>query len=118
MSNSAENRTILHSILNLKPKENLSKKGKREEEGNKGKGKLAEKSTGVKQKNPQDNMMTLLSSEKVTCLDVQEVERTFKTDVNAGLTNEEATQRRKTYGTNEFDAGEDDPLWKKFLNQV
>ena len=118
MSNSAENRTILESILNLKAKDSVSKKESKREEGHKNKEKLAKKSTGVKQESLQDNMMTFLSSEKVTCLDVEEVERTFKTDVKAGLTNEEATQRRKAYGTNEFDVGEDDPLWKKFLNQV
>ena len=115
MSNSGENRTILQSLLSFN-KDSIGRNEEGQEQNNKEK--LTKISTGVTKDSPQDNMMALLSSENVTCMDVEEVERTFKTDVKIGLTNEEANQRRKTYGTNDFDAGEDDPLWKKFLNQV
>ena len=35
-----------------------------------------------------------------------------------GLSSSEAEKRRKVHGTNEFVIKEDDPLWRKYLNQV
>ena len=60
----------------------------------------------------------LLPSDKATCISVDEMEAIFKTDLKKGLSDEEARRRKKVYGSNDFDVGEDLPLWKKYLNQV
>ena len=39
-------------------------------------------------------------------------------DWTVGLTSTEAEQRRQLHGLNEFNIKEEDPLWKKYLNQV
>ena len=44
--------------------------------------------------------------------------RRLGTDINKGLTENEAEKRRRVYGLNEFVIKADDPLWKKYLNQV
>ena len=60
----------------------------------------------------------LLSSGKASSISVDEMERTFNTDLRKGLSEEEAERRRKVYGSNDFDVGEELPLWKKYCNQV
>ena len=61
---------------------------------------------------------TLLPANRASCIPVEEMEKIFKTDLKKGLTEDEAKRRRKIYGSNDFDVGEDLPLWKKYLNQV
>lgn len=39
-------------------------------------------------------------------------------DCSAGLTQEEAERRRNVFGRNEFIIKEEEPLWRKYLNQV
>lgn len=39
-------------------------------------------------------------------------------DCSAGLTQEEVERRRKAFGRNEFVIKEEEPLWRKYLNQV
>ena len=39
-------------------------------------------------------------------------------DISAGLTAEEVERRRKAFGRNEFTIKEEEPLSKKYLNQV
>ena len=39
-------------------------------------------------------------------------------DCAAGLTEEEVERRRKVFGRNEFTIKEEEPLWRKYLNQV
>ena len=39
-------------------------------------------------------------------------------DCAAGLTEDEVERRRKVFGRNEFTIKEEEPLWRKYLNQV
>ena len=39
-------------------------------------------------------------------------------DCSAGLTEEEVERRRKLFGKNEFVIKKEEPLWRKYLNQV
>lgn len=39
-------------------------------------------------------------------------------DCSAGLTEEEVERRRKVFGRNEFIIKTEEPLWRKYLNQV
>ena len=41
-----------------------------------------------------------------------------QTSMSHGLSNDDATQRHKICGYNEFEITEDEPLWKKYLGQV
>ncbi len=47
-----------------------------------------------------------------------DVAQVLRVDWNAGLSSDEADRRRQLYGMNEFNMKEEDPLWKKYLNQV
>ena len=49
---------------------------------------------------------------------VEAVLRKLGAKASKGLSNLEAEERRKVHGANEFLIKEDDPLWKKYLNQV
>jgi len=59
----------------------------------------------------------VLSSEKASSISVEEMEELVQTDPSKGLSEDEAKKRKKAYGSNDFDAGEDLPLWKKYINQ-
>ena len=39
-------------------------------------------------------------------------------DISAGLTPDEVERRRRAFGRNEFTIKEEEPLWRKYLNQV
>lgn len=62
-------------------------------------------------------MMSLLRSSTAVGLTVSQVVDQMRTDLNAGLTSTEAQRRRKVHGPNNFEITEDDPLWKKYLDQ-
>lgn len=47
-----------------------------------------------------------------------DVAQRLNTDVHSGLTHAEASQRRRIHGFNEFNIAEEEPLWKKYLQQV
>lgn len=83
---------------------------------------LKEKNKEKKLSNNEDTkckmIPILLSSEKASSISVDEMERTFNTDLRKGLAEEEAERRKKVYGSNDFDVGEELPFWKKYLNQV
>lgn len=42
----------------------------------------------------------------------------LRADTKHGLSAGEVAQRRKIHGYNEFQISEEDPLWKKYLEQV
>ena len=48
---------------------------------------------------------------------VAEVENILKTDKEVGLTRAQAEERYATFGFNELTAKEDEPVWKKYLEQ-
>ena len=62
--------------------------------------------------------MNLSSSLKASALDFRKLECDLSTNITCGLSTSEAKNRQALYGFNEFDVGEDTPLWMKYLNQV
>ncbi|CAI9541675.1 unnamed protein product [Staurois parvus] len=62
-------------------------------------------------------MIPVLSSKKASELPVSEVAWKLKADLQNGLNNAEVCHRRASHGWNEFDIGEDEPLWKKYIAQ-
>ncbi|CAG0883662.1 unnamed protein product [Cyprideis torosa] len=58
-------------------------------------------------------MKTAEASEK----SVEEVTTQLRTDTRLGLTWHEARERQKVHGLNEFQITEDDPIWKKYIEQ-
>ncbi|CAM9727471.1 unnamed protein product [Lampetra fluviatilis] len=58
-----------------------------------------------------------LSTQEASGLDVPEVTRALKTDIDAGLDAGEVLLRREVHGANEFELGEHEPVWKKYLSQ-
>ncbi len=63
-------------------------------------------------------MMNWVSSEKAAELSYYEIAHHLNTDIQQGLTVVEAIRRQRLHGFNEFDVKEDEPLWKKYLDQV
>lgn len=51
-------------------------------------------------------------------MSVGEVADALRTDLDTGLTTVEAQRRQKFFGFNEFEVGEPEPLWKKYVEQV
>ncbi|KAM9309221.1 calcium-transporting ATPase type 2C member 1 isoform 2-T5 [Pholidichthys leucotaenia] len=64
-----------------------------------------------------DTMVPVLSSRKASQLPVTDVASLLQADLQRGLTQEEVRRRRTFHGWNEFDIGEDEPLWRKYLSQ-
>ena len=105
--------TFTASLEAQPEKADLQRGGFAEKEQNKGR-----KETVGKDISKSRMIPVLLSSEKASGMSIDELERAFKTHVEEGLSEQEAKRRTKIYGPNDFDAGEDLPLWKKYLNQV
>ncbi|XP_028605891.2 calcium-transporting ATPase type 2C member 1 isoform X2 [Podarcis muralis] len=62
-------------------------------------------------------MIPVLTSKKASELPVNEVASILQADLQNGLKNCEVCHRRAFHGWNEFDIGEDEPLWKKYISQ-
>lgn len=63
-------------------------------------------------------MIMPMTSQKACELSYEEVAMCLKVDVRKGLSWEEADRRRGVHGFNEFEVKQDDPLWKKYFEQV
>ncbi len=63
-------------------------------------------------------IMTSMKTEQATALSYQEVASVLQTNLHHGLNEEEAVNRKRIHGFNEFEISEDEPLWKKYLGQV
>lgn len=64
-----------------------------------------------------DCFSTLRASE-AALKPVSEVLAGLRTNSSRGLASSEVEERRRLHGLNEFIIKEEDPLWKKYLNQV
>ncbi|XP_069393326.1 calcium-transporting ATPase type 2C member 1 isoform X1 [Paralichthys olivaceus] len=64
-----------------------------------------------------ETMVPVLTSRKASELPVNEVACVLQADLQSGLTQEEVNRRRAYHGWNEFDIGEEEPLWKKYILQ-
>ena len=58
-----------------------------------------------------------LTAEQASVLGVGEVEWQLQTNIREGLTWSESDSRRKILGPNEFVVSDEDPLWKKYIEQ-
>lgn len=63
-------------------------------------------------------VMVVIDSQKASSSDCTALENLFSTSVDGGISSKEAVHRQKLYGYNDFDVGEDIPLWKKYLLMV
>ncbi|KAF1771594.1 hypothetical protein GCK72_003421 [Caenorhabditis remanei] len=64
-----------------------------------------------------DIMIETLSSEQAASHEVVPCTHQLRTNLDEGLTTAEATRRRQYHGYNEFDVGEEEPIYKKYLEQ-
>ena len=64
------------------------------------------------------NEMIFITSAQASSTDFRQIESELSTNIELGLNTDEVKHRRKLYGANEFDVGEGEPLWRKYLNQV
>ncbi|XP_059138634.1 calcium-transporting ATPase type 2C member 1-like [Physella acuta] len=62
-------------------------------------------------------MMSQLGSRGSASLTVSEIRDLFRTDLEYGLSSDEAYRRLIIHGPNNFDISVDDPLWRKYLDQ-
>lgn len=62
-------------------------------------------------------MEMMRASESASCT-VSEVLLRLRANAERGLDSGEVDQRRKVHGYNEFVIHEDEPLWRKYVNQV
>lgn len=62
-------------------------------------------------------MMTFLNSESAAPLSYEETARLLNTDIEFGISREEIQNRRKLYSYNEFEVGQSEPLWRKYLEK-
>lgn len=62
-------------------------------------------------------MIETLSSEQAASHEVVPCTHQLRTNLEEGLTTAEATRRRQYHGYNEFDVGEEEPIYKKYLEQ-
>jgi len=69
----------------------------------------------VEEERTEDKMW--LNDFQPALLSVQEVEQILQADHTTGLTSKQATDRHKTFGLNELLVGEEEPIWKKYLEQ-
>ncbi|KAJ4919811.1 hypothetical protein JOQ06_029478, partial [Pogonophryne albipinna] len=64
-----------------------------------------------------ETMVPVLTSRKASELPVNEVVCVLQADLQVGLVEEEVNRRRAYHGWNEFDIGEEEPLWRKYISQ-
>ncbi|XP_038566270.1 calcium-transporting ATPase type 2C member 1 isoform X2 [Micropterus salmoides] len=64
-----------------------------------------------------ETMVLVLAPRKASELPVNEVVCILQADLQLGLTQDEVSRRRAYHGWNEFDIGEEEPLWKKYILQ-
>ena len=62
--------------------------------------------------------MLFINSAEACLASAQEVASRMSANLHYGLSSYEVERRRKMVGSNEFEISEDDPLWKKYLDQV
>jgi len=59
-----------------------------------------------------------LTTEEASRQPYEEVAARLQTDLRTGLSWPEADSRLKVFGANEFEGKEEEPLWRKYLEQV
>ena len=67
---------------------------------------------------PDVTMMRCLKSSEAAQTSYHDIALQLEVDIQVGLSEYEVGQRRRNHGYNEFDITDDEPLWKKYLDQV
>lgn len=62
--------------------------------------------------------MKTLPSSQACRLSVDETAQILDVNLSMGLDRAEVTRRRAVHGYNDFEINEEQPLWRKFLEQV
>ena len=62
--------------------------------------------------------MLFINSADACLASAQEVASRLGANLHYGLSSYEVERRRKLAGCNEFEISEEEPLWKKYLDQV
>ena len=63
-------------------------------------------------------MLSTIRASEAAVSTVVDVVRRLEADPSRGLTSAEVERRRSMHGFNEFQIIEEEPLWRKYLNQV
>ena len=67
---------------------------------------------------PTENMMASLRMDQAAAMTVDEVIEACRTSLQSGLSPDEAKHRLSVHGPNTFEITKEEPLWKKYLDQV
>lgn len=62
--------------------------------------------------------MDMLNASEATSISASEVVQRVRAKADGGLSAGEAERRRRIYGYNELVINGDEPIWKKYINQV
>ncbi|CAB3407703.1 unnamed protein product [Caenorhabditis bovis] len=65
----------------------------------------------------EDIMIETLTAENAAAHEIVPCAHMLRTSLEEGLTTAEASRRRQYHGYNEFDVGEEEPIYKKYLEQ-
>ena len=63
-------------------------------------------------------MLSTIRASEAAVSTVLDVVRRLEAEPSRGLTSAEVERRRAMHGFNEFQIVEEEPLWRKYLNQV
>ena len=64
------------------------------------------------------SMVPTMRASEAAVSTVADIVHRLRADCSKGLTTEQVEKRREVHGFNEFEIKEDDPLWRKYINQV
>ncbi|GAB6020774.1 ATPase, P-type (transporting), HAD super, sub IC [Chamberlinius hualienensis] len=73
--------------------------------------------SSIKSESEETIMVRCIKSQEACQLSYEDAASYLKVDLRNGLSWEEADNRRRVHGLNEFEVKQDDPLWKKYLSQ-
>ena len=62
--------------------------------------------------------MDMLRASEASSSSVVEVMQRLRVDADGGLSAGEAERRRRVHGFNELLISEEEPIWRKYINQV
>ena len=62
--------------------------------------------------------MQFFTAQKAAIISSQEVLERLQSNAHEGLSTQEAERRLRVHGHNEFEIATEEPLWKKYLDQV
>lgn len=65
-----------------------------------------------------DGSMPTMRASEAAVSTIADIVHRLRADCSKGLTTEQVEKRREVHGFNDFEIKEDDPLWRKYINQV